>query len=432
MRHHNLAAIIITCLLLNAFTSRAQPDKSKWVVIGQKNVVVNKIPAAPQYSINVSTRYKLPGKAVVKKIAATPTVSLAEEWAGYWNPRVNMESYLTMISDAGGFLLMTDDVKAVYPVTTTGGNSFLIADIQRNRAIAGGLVNLLRWNYASTTPGRFTMSNSIAGYLQVLPVKGGLSYSINLSKSRTGTADEFMWVVVPLDKERYINLGAPDIADGYNPGITYKLVLYHPASKKIVGFNKEAGKTGLVLGSFEDYLAGRLPATLDADWEIVYLETGVRPVPGRFATKMMAVANWDVDGDGHISVECEGGDDCDDADAARFPGNPEVCDAYGHDEDCNPTTYGATDADGDGFIDQNCFNYGSGGSTNGGIDCDDTNPVININSGFYLYIDDSTIVSANCKGTIYRLPKEQIALQLPNGTAHVSLRSLSAMIVPKQ
>ena len=127
----------------------------------------------------------------------------------------------------------------------------------------------------------------------------------------------------------------------------------------------------------------------------------------------MAVANWDVDGDGHISVECEGGDDCDDADAARFPGNPEVCDTYGHDEDCNPTTYGATDADGDGFIDQNCFNYGSGGSTNGGIDCDDTNPVININSGFYLYIDDSTIVSANCKGTIYRLPKEQIALQLP-------------------
>lgn len=85
MRHHNLAAIIITCLLLNAFTSRAQPDKSKWVVIGQKNVVVNKIPAAPQYSINVSTRYKLPGKAVVKN-SCYPTVSLAEEWAGYWNP----------------------------------------------------------------------------------------------------------------------------------------------------------------------------------------------------------------------------------------------------------------------------------------------------------------------------------------------------------
>jgi hypothetical protein len=432
MRQIYSAAIVITCFLLNSFTSRAQPDKSKWVVIGQKNVAVNKIPPAPQYSINVSTRYKLPGKAVVKKIAATPTVSLAEEWAGYWNPRVNMESYLTMISDAGGFLLMNDEVKAVYPVTTTGGNSFLIADIRRNTAIAGGLVNLLRWSYAATTAGRFTMANSVAGYLQVLPVKGGLSYSINLSKSRAGAAEEFMWVVVPLDKERYINLGAQDIADGYNPGRTYKLVLYHPASKKIVAYNKEAGKTGLVLGSFEDYLGSRLPASWDADWEIVYLEAGLRPVPGRFATKMMAVANWDADGDGHISIECEGGDDCDDADGSRFPGNPEVCDAYGHDEDCNSATYGTTDADGDGFIDQNCFNYNASGTVIGGFDCDDTNPVININSGFYLYIDDSTIVSANCMGTIYRLPKEQIAIQLPNGTAHVSLRSLSPMMVPKQ
>ncbi len=43
----------------------------------------------------------------------------------------------------------------------------------------------------------------------------------------------------------------------------------------------------------------------------------------------------DKDGDGHSSVSC-GGDDCDDNDKLRFPGNSEVCD--GKDNDCNSAT----------------------------------------------------------------------------------------------
>src|SRR5206468_983594 len=85
----------------------------------------------------------------------------------------------------------------------------------------------------------------------------------------------------------------------------------------------------------------------------------------------------DMDGDGHTATSC-GGDDCDDTDPHRFPGNTEVClttmvsvdggapvltrtdPASGldptHDEDCDPTTYanGATgdgDHDGDMAID---------------------------------------------------------------------------------
>lgn len=66
--------------------------------------------------------------------------------------------------------------------------------------------------------------------------------------------------------------------------------------------------------------------------------------------------NPDVDGDGAASIEC-GGDDCDDYDRKRFLGNTEVCDVYGHDEDCNPSTFGGRDQDGDGFESYACGNY---------------------------------------------------------------------------
>lgn len=65
----------------------------------------------------------------------------------------------------------------------------------------------------------------------------------------------------------------------------------------------------------------------------------------------------DQDGDGFRS-EVAGGPDCDDHDGNRFPGNPEVCDADGHDEDCDLTTAGIRDADGDGHNDAACFNWG--------------------------------------------------------------------------
>ncbi len=67
--------------------------------------------------------------------------------------------------------------------------------------------------------------------------------------------------------------------------------------------------------------------------------------------------NEDQDGDGVWSVSC-GGADCDDNDPLRFPGNVEVCDANGRDEDCDPTTIGERDADGDGFVDASCL-FGS-------------------------------------------------------------------------
>ncbi len=73
----------------------------------------------------------------------------------------------------------------------------------------------------------------------------------------------------------------------------------------------------------------------------------------------------DEDGDGADSAAC-GGNDCDDHDAARHPDATEVCDAASVDEDCDPSTFGQRDADGDGHVDASCCN----GATCGD-DCDD-------------------------------------------------------------
>lgn len=92
----------------------------------------------------------------------------------------------------------------------------------------------------------------------------------------------------------------------------------------------------------------------------------------------------DSDNDGHDSVEC-GGDDCDDTDSDRYPGNEERClDASGraiasvadHDEDCDPTTLGS-DEDDDGFYGAGCSNDDEDGNAVFGVDCDDSNPLRN-------------------------------------------------------
>jgi hypothetical protein len=117
----------------------------------------------------------------------------------------------------------------------------------------------------------------------------------------------------------------------------------------------------------------------------------------------MCPGGGDADGDGHMAIAC-GGDDCDDNDPNRFPGNPEVCDPS-HDEDCDPRTFGARDRDGDGFPDAMCCN-GTGAARVCGTDCDDTNVSVNpgnmeLCNGF----DD------NCNGLVDEEPQASMACE---------------------
>lgn len=91
----------------------------------------------------------------------------------------------------------------------------------------------------------------------------------------------------------------------------------------------------------------------------------------------------DLDNDGFGTDTCldnEGaplGQDCDDSTADRSPANVEVCDPVGLDEDCNPETFGAVDADLDGHYDAQCCNYDDDDDAPYcGTDCDDGNPAI--------------------------------------------------------
>jgi hypothetical protein len=89
----------------------------------------------------------------------------------------------------------------------------------------------------------------------------------------------------------------------------------------------------------------------------------------------------DADSDGHADASCADaqarplGDDCDDADAARYPGAEELCDPGEIDEDCDPSTVGARDEDGDGATASTCCNA-TAHDRQCGNDCDDTNPAI--------------------------------------------------------
>ncbi len=101
----------------------------------------------------------------------------------------------------------------------------------------------------------------------------------------------------------------------------------------------------------------------------------------------------DADGDGARAAEC-GGDDCNDADGRRYPGNTEVCDREDHDEDCDPSTFGYRDVDHDGYPDALCCNEGIDGMRCGN-DCNDA-----LGAAHPSEAESCDTIDNDCDGTI--------------------------------
>lgn len=102
----------------------------------------------------------------------------------------------------------------------------------------------------------------------------------------------------------------------------------------------------------------------------------------------------DIDGDGAADAAC-GGTDCDDTNPNRAPGLSEICDAIERDEDCDPTTFGVRDDDGDGSPDARCCNRDASGNATCGVDCDDADPTVSPRS-----VEVCDNKDNDCDGTI--------------------------------
>ncbi len=92
----------------------------------------------------------------------------------------------------------------------------------------------------------------------------------------------------------------------------------------------------------------------------------------------------DLDGDGQRAVQdidaiLGGGRDCDDKNPNRYVNNTEVADFQGNDEDCDPSTIGKMDRDGDGYTDWRVWNapFQPTGWAVYGLDCDDRRRGVN-------------------------------------------------------
>jgi hypothetical protein len=160
------------------------------------------------------------------------------------------------------------------------------------------------------------------------------------------------------------------------------LATYEPASIRGTGFGTAANgrKVKFVTSSSGTTYLGVARWT-DTEITIVFRDgtagtLGLSDSGGGWVSNFVPVRlaalrpGSDRDGDSFDSASA-GGTDCDDCDARRYPHNTEICDPAGRDEDCDPTTYGSRDSDGDRQIDALCFNEFDGRRYSGN-DCNDS------------------------------------------------------------
>jgi Putative metal-binding motif len=236
-------------------------------------------------------------------------------------------------------------------------------------------------------------------YLSVSRTGGAGSERINLTTDRNDLTTN--WIIY----------------SGTDDGITF----YNPTYNIFLGRRVQERKIYLVPFSYKEYGNEALRKVIIISWDIYNQSAAPYERGVCFENQywhsmryMLARPQKDTDKDGHNNLLC-GGDDCDDNDAAKYPGNTEVCDADGHDEDCIPHTYGLRDADGDGYYDYKCFNVVNGVIKSSGTDCDDNNAAIY--PGQQIFVNETTVDV--CGKGVFELAAGFMAVKQPNGTAIV-------------
>jgi len=236
-------------------------------------------------------------------------------------------------------------------------------------------------------------------YLSVKRTAGSGTEKINLTTDNTDLSTNWM------------------IYNSAENGITF----YNPAYNIFLGRRVQGRKIFLMPFSYKEYGNEALRKVVLLSWDLYNQYTAqenANPcVDARYTHSMRYILTRpqkDADGDGHVNIAC-GGDDCDDNDAVKFPGNDEICDPEGHDEDCNEATAGLFDNDRDGYNASGCFQIINGVIISLGEDCDDNNAAIY--PGQQKFVDEKTVDV--CGQGIFEVENGYIAVRQPNGTAIV-------------
>jgi hypothetical protein len=195
---------------------------------------------------------------------------------------------------------------------------------------------------------------------------------------------------------------------------------YHPGTKTFLGLEANADYFAWYNDAFGAKMSGtkktavRFIGTQNPDFSFDFGDVSGSQLSLRgFAPG----EGFDMDGDGHNAVDVNG-DDCDDKDPHRFPGNPEKMDSTGHDENCI-CDFELVDKDHDGHYDVKSFNVCGDGTIVRGDDCDDSNPAIF--PGAIIFISETEAEKCG-EGKVYAPAGKKFSRQ-PNGTAILESRN---------
>jgi hypothetical protein len=198
-----------------------------------------------------------------------------------------------------------------------------------------------------------------------------------------------------------------------------RISFYHPGTKTFLGLGANAD----YFAWFNDALGAKMSNTRKTPVQFIGTENpdfsfDFGDVSGT-AVSLRGLApgeGFDMDGDGHNAMDVNG-DDCDDNDPKRFPGNPEKMDSTGHDENC-VCDFELVDKDHDGHYDVKSFNVCRDGTIVRGDDCDDSNPAIF--PGAIIYISETE--AEKCGEGKISAPADKKFTRQPNGTAILESR----------